>query len=34
MVGVESTIVAEQDGKIVVLRVGGIAVEEIEEDRW
>jgi L-threonylcarbamoyladenylate synthase len=30
-IGVESTIVAEQDGKIVVLRVGGIAVEEIEE---
>jgi L-threonylcarbamoyladenylate synthase len=30
-VGVESTIIAEQDGKIVVLRVGGIAVEEIEE---
>lgn len=30
-VGVESTIVAEQNGKIVVLRVGGIEVEEIEE---
>ena len=30
-VGVESTIVAQQDGKIVVLRVGGIAIEEIEE---
>jgi L-threonylcarbamoyladenylate synthase len=30
-VGVESTIVAEREGKIVVLRVGGIGVEEIEE---
>jgi L-threonylcarbamoyladenylate synthase len=29
-VGIESTIVAEQDGKICVLRLGGLSVEEIE----
>ena len=30
-VGVESTIVAERDGRITVLRLGGVSVEEIEE---
>jgi L-threonylcarbamoyladenylate synthase len=30
-VGVESTIVAELDGRITVLRLGGVSVEEIEE---
>src|SRR5471030_2993623 len=29
-VGIESTIVAEQDGKICILRLGGLSVEEIE----
>ncbi len=29
-VGVESTIVTEQEGELVVLRLGGVAIEEIE----
>ncbi|HEY6172393.1 MAG TPA: L-threonylcarbamoyladenylate synthase, partial [Candidatus Kapabacteria bacterium] len=30
-VGVESTIVGEEDGKIIVYRLGGVSVEQIEE---
>lgn len=30
-VGVESTIVGEEDGKVIIYRLGGISVEEIEE---